>query len=41
MGEILERKEKSDGDLEMYDKDVDNAMKQFIMAKEDNKYNYG
>ena len=36
--EIPERKERSDGKLWMYDKDVNNAIKEFARAQGNNKY---
>ena len=37
---IPERKDRDDGDLWMYDEDVNDAIKEFARAQENSKYNY-
>lgn len=36
--EIPERKDRNDGDLWMYDEDVNNTIKKFARAQRDSKY---
>ena len=39
--EIPERKDRDDGDLWLYDEDVNDAIRKFAKAKGDSKYYYG
>ena len=38
---ILERKERDDGNLWMYDEDINNMIRKFARAKDDSKYRLG